>query len=319
MKKALCAAAALALMPSISNAQEFNPLPGVYVGAFGGGVWFLPTSTSVGGSLTAGTGYAVGLVGGYDFVGPRVELEVVFGAIPFSANLPTSSFSGTGRQLQVMGKALYDFLPASAITPYVGVGAGVAFIDSNVLFGSTQFAYEGIVGLGWNLDSQWRIALEGRYIGTTSPSLAVNGQTVTYNNNNLLAMVGAQYKFAPPAPPPPPQAPTVAPPSFMVFFDWDRSNLSQQALATIKQAADAFKAKGNARITATGHTDTSGPEAYNMALSLRRANAVKDALVREGVPAQAIAVIGRGEAGLLVKTADGVREPQNRRVEIVIQ
>ena len=46
----------------------------------------------------------------------------------------------------------------------------------------------------------------------------------------------------------------------MVFFDWDRSNLSQQALNTIKQAADAFKSKGNARITATGHTDTSGPE-----------------------------------------------------------
>ena len=103
----------------------------------------------------------------------------------------------------------------------------------------------------------------------------------------------------------------------MVFFDWDRSNLSQQALNTIKQAAGAFKSKGNARITATGHTDTSGPEAYNMALSLRRANAVKDALVREGVPAQAIAVIGRGEQGLLVQTGDGVREPQNRRVEIV--
>ena len=79
----------------------------------------------------------------------------------------------------------------------------------------------------------------------------------------------------------------------MVFFDWDRSNLSQQALNTIKQAADAYKTKGNARITATGHTDTSGPESYNMALSLRRANAVKDALVRDGVPATAIAVIGR--------------------------
>ena len=52
----------------------------------------------------------------------------------------------------------------------------------------------------------------------------------------------------------------VAPPSFMVFFDWDRSNLSQQALTTIQQAAGAFKTKGNARITATGHTDTSGPE-----------------------------------------------------------
>ena len=80
-----------------------------------------------------------------------------------------------------------------------------------------------------------------------------------------------------------------------------------------------FKSKGNARITATGHTDTSGPESYNMALSLRRANAVKDALVREGVPAQAISVIGRGEQGLLVQTGDGVREPQNRRVEIVVQ
>ncbi|TAJ86536.1 OmpA family protein, partial [Reyranella sp.] len=77
--------------------------------------------------------------------------------------------------------------------------------------------------------------------------------------------------------------------------------------------------KGNARITATGHTDTSGSEQYNMALSLRRANAVKDALVREGVPATAIAVIGRGEQGLLVQTGDNVREPQNRRVEIVVQ
>ena len=105
----------------------------------------------------------------------------------------------------------------------------------------------------------------------------------------------------------------------MVFFDWDRSNLSAQALGTIKQAADAFRAKGNARITATGHTDTSGPESYNMALSLRRANAVKDALVQNGVPAQAITVIGMGEKGLLVPTADGVREPQNRRVEIVVQ
>ncbi len=56
-----------------------------------------------------------------------------------------------------------------------------------------------------------------------------------------------------------------------------------------------------------------------MALSLRRANAVKDALVREGVPATAIAVIGRGEQGLLVQTGPNVREPQNRRVEIVIQ
>jgi outer membrane protein OmpA-like peptidoglycan-associated protein len=105
----------------------------------------------------------------------------------------------------------------------------------------------------------------------------------------------------------------------MVFFDWDSSTLSQASLNVISQAASAYKSKGSARIRATGHTDTSGPEAYNMALSLRRANAVKNALVREGVPAANIAVIGRGEQGLLVRTADGVREPQNRRVEIVVE
>ncbi|MDP1841232.1 MAG: OmpA family protein [Reyranella sp.] len=104
----------------------------------------------------------------------------------------------------------------------------------------------------------------------------------------------------------------------MVFFDWDRSNLSAQAQSTIQQAAQAYKTRGSARVTATGHTDTSGSEAYNMALSLRRANTVKGALVQNGVPAQSISVVGRGEAQPLVATGDGVREPQNRRVEIVM-
>ncbi|WP_296380769.1 OmpA family protein [Reyranella sp.] len=104
----------------------------------------------------------------------------------------------------------------------------------------------------------------------------------------------------------------------MVFFDWDRYNLSPQAESTIGQAAAAFKQTGAARVVATGHADRSGPENYNMALSLRRANAVKDSLVRNGVPAGAIQVIGKGETQPLVPTADGVREPQNRRVEIVI-
>mgnify|MGYP003694544289 CR=1 FL=1 len=105
----------------------------------------------------------------------------------------------------------------------------------------------------------------------------------------------------------------------MVFFDWDRSNLSQQALTTIQQAASAFKAKGSARITATGHTDTTGPEATTWRCRCVVPTPVKDALVRDGVPAQAITVIGKGESQLLVPTGDNVREPQNRRVEIVIQ
>ena len=176
-----------------------------------------------------------------------------------------------------------------------------------------------MLGVAYNVSEQLRFMVEGRYLGTTNPNVNTPIGNVTFQNQNILALVGVSYKFNAPPPPPPPMAAPVAPPSFMVFFDWDRSNLSAQALNTIKQAAGAYKTKGNARITATGHTDTSGAPAYNMALSLRRANAVKDALVREGVPATAIAVVGRGEQGLLVQTGPNVREPQNRRVEIVIQ
>jgi hypothetical protein len=117
------------------------------------------------------------------------------------------------------------------------------------------------------------------------------------------------------APPPPPPAPAA---SFMVFFDWDSTRLNQQSMTVIGQAAAAFKSRNGTGITATGHTDTSGGDAYNMALSLRRANVVKDALVKVGAPASAITTVGRGEAGLLVQTGDGVREPQNRRVEMVV-
>jgi len=320
MKTVLLSAVALITLPmAAANAQMFTPgpaNPGFYIGAEGGLNWLLQSNNN-----NFNTGYAVGGKVGYDFVGPRVELEGIYrnntgnGITPFGNGL--ANVSGQINQVSVLANLLYDFAPGATITPYVGAGAGIAFIDPSLSAGctmcSTQFAYQGILGLAWNIDQSFRVSLDGRYYGTTS------GGT-TYTNNNIGVMLGLTYKFgAPEAAPPPPPAPAPQATSFMVFFDWDRSDLSAQALQTIKQAAGAYKTKGNARITATGHTDTSGPESYNMALSLRRANAVKDALVRNGVPAQAITVVGMGEKGLLVQTGDNVREPQNRRVEIVIQ
>ena len=127
-------------------------------------------------------------------------------------------------------------------------------------------------------------------------------------------LLGACADEPPPAPPPPPPVR-----NFLVFFDFDKSNLTPRALDIVKEAARVAKTGQNAKVTCIGHTDTVGPARYNMALSLRRANTVKDALVREGIAAGSIAVIGRGEEALLVPTKDGVREPQNRRVEIVVR
>jgi outer membrane protein OmpA-like peptidoglycan-associated protein len=121
---------------------------------------------------------------------------------------------------------------------------------------------------------------------------------------------------ASPAPPPAP-APTV---SFMTFFDWDSSKLNDQAVRTIHEAAVAYQGKGaNARVSATGYTDTTGNPDYNMRLAQRRVDAVKAGLVKEGVPAAAITTNSRGETDLLVNTGDDVKDQRNRRVQIIIQ
>jgi hypothetical protein len=94
--------------------------------------------------------------------------------------------------------------------------------------------------------------------------------------------------------------------------------LTPQDRQVIAQAAADYRAGGAPQVTVTGYTDTSGPAEYNLVLSQQRAETVAHALVQEGVPATNIVTIGRGEEDLLVPTADGVREPRNRRVEIVV-
>jgi iron complex outermembrane receptor protein len=127
----------------------------------------------------------------------------------------------------------------------------------------------------------------------------------------------------PPAPPPPvaaprPPAPPVVPQKFLVFFDFDRSNVRADAGKIVEQAADYAKKNGKVVIHVTGHTDRAGTDAYNLALSERRAKAVEAQLEKLGFTASQITISGKGESENLVPTGDGVREPQNRRVEIVM-
>ena len=104
-----------------------------------------------------------------------------------------------------------------------------------------------------------------------------------------------------------------------MFFDWDRADLTDRARQIIREAAENSTRVQYTRIEVNGYTDTSGTAAYNQRLSVRRAQAVAAELVRNGVPRHAITIQGFGETHLLVPTGPGVREPQNRRVEIIIR
>lgn len=119
-------------------------------------------------------------------------------------------------------------------------------------------------------------------------------------------------KSPPPAAPPPPK-------SWMVFFDTNSTAMSQQSAMTVTEAANVAKSMANSKVAVTGFTDTDGSPAYNQMLSQRRATAVKNALVKNGVPAQSVTIGGSGEAGLLVDTPDQTKNEKNRRVQIVVQ
>ena len=107
---------------------------------------------------------------------------------------------------------------------------------------------------------------------------------------------------------------------FIVFFDWDKSNLTGGAEDVLDAVAKEVKGRDDvSKVTIVGHTDSSGANKYNEKLSNKRGNSVKDGLVARGVDAAMIEVSAKGEDDLLVKTADNVREPANRRVQIGLE
>jgi outer membrane protein OmpA-like peptidoglycan-associated protein len=237
--------------------------------------------------------------------------------------------------------------------PYVGAGVGYqwAYLNnstadsafaSGVTANSTagSFAYQAILGAaiplsgivpGLALTADYRfMGLSGnRNYGNTitfvTPPIAIAGTSTHTDDYNHTFLIGLRYNFgvaptpvaAAPAPAP---APAVQPArSYLVFFDWDKADVTVRARQIIKEAADNSTHVEYTRIEVNGYTDTSGTPQYNQGLSVRRATAVQAELIKDGVPANAITTQGFGETHLLVPTGPGVREPQNRRVEIVIR
>lgn len=267
---------------------------------------------------------------------------------------PGTTYSADLSSLVGMANGYFDvggFAPQifGPFQPYIDAGVGFAHNDLQSSTGRiagavpftqtgsarTNFAWGAGAGLGyaftpnWALDVAYKYLDLGRLQSGSSASLSGGGATPTtaIRSDNFTVhtvTIGFRYTFAPAPPPPtpvlapPPPAPAAIAPqrqTFIVFFEFDKSSLTADGKRVVDEAASAFKS-GKSSVAIAGYTDLAGTQQYNLALSKRRADTVKAALVRDGVPAAAIAESWHGKENPRVPTADGVREPQNRRVEI---
>lgn len=211
-----------------------------------------------------------------------------------------------------------------------------------------RFAYQAM--LGASLPVPWVVGLsttmEYRFFSTIGPhrhnatangdrdgnvGASVEGKRNTRTDFNHALMLGLRYEFdpAPPPPKPAPDLPSAAPApapvrTYLVFFDWNSAGLTDRARTIISTAVRNSASAQYTRIEVNGHADASGQQtpagrAYNQALSLERAKAVQAELVRDGIASGMIDVHAYGATKPLIATAPGMREPQNRRVEIIIR
>jgi OmpA-OmpF porin, OOP family len=283
-------------------------------------------------------GFAAGARAGIEWGPWRLEEEYVYRSNDLDRatvnGIRINGATGSREAHAIMTNVLYDFSLGWPVIPHVGGGIGaVDIIDHGSAPGvgrvqnddDWQFGYQAIAGVRWPVSPNLAVDLDYRYLATTDPTFrTATNPSVRYRSgyetHNLMASL--VYRFGPPpVVAAPPIAPAPAPIAnrrvFLVFFDWDRDTITPDGMQVIQQAAAAYKSGVPVRIQVTGYTDRSGSPGYNQRLSERRANNVANALGRNGVARNDMAVSGRGENDNRVPTANGVREPQNRRVEIV--
>lgn len=269
----------------------------------------------------------------------RVDLDVMD---RYADGGAVDDASGTTdiQNVTVMLNAIYDFNRAGRFNPYLGAGLGLSRSDTGIetTFGgpyvaeedeSSELGYQGLAGVGVKLSPRLTADFEYRYVYLGD----VEGSSYEFENmrsHDVLfglryALSGAAPARAPAPAPAPPTAPRAAAPApacenvdFIVYFEFDRSDLTTQAADTISAAAQRASSCAVTRVNIEGHADRSGSPAYNTALSERRARAVSAELVRRGIPASTITVEALGESQPAVDTPDGAREPLNRRSEVVI-
>ena len=183
----------------------------------------------------------------------------------------------------------------------------------------TAVAAVGDASLRVAQDSRWTWAVEAKNQCGIALGFIKSGTKDADSINKCDDFVA---RLSAPPPPPVPTAASAPPaldctaPAVSIFFDWNMDTPLPEGAATVSQITQSAAQCGWTRFGVTGYTDTSGGKGYNDALSLRRAQNVAGLMSQGGIAMDAMTVSGLGETQLKIETADNVREPMNRRVEV---
>ncbi len=348
IRVALLAGAALAVLAAHPVAAQTN---GWYLGLGGGANWVNDTKVGNAPGGPASVEHDMGWAGlgkvGYGFGDVRLEGELSYRQNDGKGanNIDLTSWS-------TLANVLYDFNGMGKFVPYVGVGVGLSAVNAEGRVSTVNFddsavvpAMQGIIGANYALTDNWLVGADYRYLTGARPKFegSTAGTDAKGSNQNHTVMIGFTYRFGapapapkpvvaspPPPPPPPPPAPAVqAPPppppparlpeTYVVFFAFDKSDISPVAAQVLDRAIADYRATGSTRIVIEGHADRSGKDAYNQKLSERRAKSVSDYLSGKGIGGSAIQTAAFGESRPRVPTADGERNDENRRAEIFLR
>lgn len=275
---------------------------------------------------------------------PTVAATVV----PHNSGIGNYAYAaGDVNALSFMLNGMLDFGEDDGLQGFVGGGAGVARVNHHYSINrlgpgivddsDTGFAWQAIAGVRAPLNDHWDVGLKYRFFNADNVELVDTvGRALNTRMRSHSLLGTLAYNFGePPAPPPtpvyvappppvvvaPPPAPRPAPPPcnkgpYIVFFDWDKSDITPEAAGILDSAVSAYANCARVPIMLAGYADRSGNPRYNQGLSERRNSSVTAYLTSRGIPAGSITSQAFGENNNRVPTADGVRELQNRRVEI---
>jgi iron complex outermembrane receptor protein len=211
----------------------------------------------------------------------------------------------------------YGVCPNGGAGDYPGnETAGLFFHDISVTYNYENMTFTAGVDNLFDKDPPFLTSNADVYIGGAGYD-AVGRMVYMKTSIKFGGEEAAPKEAAPYTPPAPAPVTASVPHSYLVFFDFNKSDLTSQAVSIVDQAAANAETTKVTQLTVTGHTDTVGSDAYNMRLSRRRAESVAAELEKKGIPSSEIEIVAKGKRDLLVPTADGVKEPQNRRVQIV--